>query len=81
MERNTDTWDSASNMTMALGYAAVGQIYRSRVCNTTSVAETLMAGTNVTLVPTSTIVAAGSCTNFALTVTNVSTPAVTIISG
>jgi hypothetical protein len=79
----TDTWDTASHITSAIdanpgaSFLSAGQIYRLRVCNETGFTETIVGTTNVSTAGGSTV-AAGSCANFALEITNVSTPAVLI---
>lgn len=75
----SDTWDTAANI--LAGYGAgnvtVGVPLRGVICNNTGFAETLLAGTGVTLAGT-TMVAANSCLHVSLIFTNTSTPAVTI---
>jgi len=70
---------AVSMIISAIGNAAVGQIFPMRVCNTTAYIENFSAGTGVTLTPASPIVQPGQCANYALAITNVAPPAVTIV--
>ena len=64
----TDTWDSAANFILALNPSSnVGFVYHARVCNYTAYAETIAAGTGVTLSGTN-VVGGGVCVPFTVTI-------------
>ncbi len=79
----TDQWDTAANFVtklnglagIGLTFAASGQVYHARVCNETTVTETLVPNTSTGSGDSGTSVSipAGGCGTFALTLTSVGT--------
>jgi hypothetical protein len=73
----TDTTDTATNILASIPNAVAGVGYELTIANTVAFTETLAAGTGVTLSGT-TAIAASASRKYVVTITNVSTPAVTI---
>ncbi|MHB8914725.1 MAG: beta strand repeat-containing protein [Thiobacillus sp.] len=73
----TDTTDTAANIIASIPGAVVGVGYELTIANTVAFADTIAAGTGVTLVG-NTAIAASSSRKYVVTITNVTTPAVTL---
>jgi hypothetical protein len=73
----TDTTDTAANIIASIPNAVTGVGYELTIANTVGFVDTIAAGTGVTLSGT-TAIAASASRKYVVTITNVSTPAVTI---
>ena len=73
----SDTTDTATAIVAAIANAQVGTSFDLTIINTVAFAETIVAGTGVTLAGTTTL-AASSSRRFIGTITNFGTPAVTL---
>jgi hypothetical protein len=73
----TDTTDTATNIVASIPNAVAGVGYELTITNTVAFTETIAAGAGVTLSGT-TAISASSSRKYVVTITNVSTPAVTI---
>lgn len=73
----TDTTDTAANIVASIPNAVVGIGYELTIANTVAFTETIAAGAGVTLAGT-TLISASSSRKFVVTITDVTTPAVTI---
>ncbi len=72
-----DATDTATALVGAIPFAQVGLAFRLRVLNTVAFANTITAGSGVTLAGT-TAIAASTWRDYLGTITNVGTPAVTL---
>lgn len=73
----TDTTDTAANIIASIPNAIVGVGYELTIANTVAFDDTIAAGAGVTLAGT-TLISASSSRKFVVTITDVTTPAVTI---